>query len=415
MTIKLVRNIARLLTGIVFIFSGFVKAIDPLGSSYKFADYLDAYGLGFLMPLTLVLAILLSTSELLIGLCLFFKIRMKVTSWALLLFMIFFTLTTLSSAIFNPVSDCGCFGDALILTNWQTFFKNLILFIPTIIVFHQRNQFLGKFSDLFEWSIVGVMVMAIVMLSVYCLMNLPLIDFRPYKIGTDIAESMKIPEGVPVDEYETVLVYEKNGMKKEFTLNSPEKPWSDSSWKWVETRNVLIKEGYKPPIHDFSLTSKEGKDITQTVLNDTGYTLLIISYDLARASYKGMEQINKLASEAINSGYKVYGMTASVQDEIHKVENSLKPVFSFYTTDEITLKTMIRSNPGLILLKDGVVINTWHFRNIPDKNLLKKGGLSYSLLEEQQAMNKRLVLILTLIIGLAGISLYLIRLDFDND
>jgi uncharacterized membrane protein YphA (DoxX/SURF4 family) len=412
MTIKLIRNIARFLIGLVFIFSGFAKAIDPLGSAYKFTDYFDAFHMGFFTPLSLVLAILLSTAELLIGLNLFLKIRMRESAWALLIFMSFFTLLTLISALTDPVTDCGCFGDALILTNWQTFIKNLIFFIPTIIVFQQRNQFLGKLSDGIEWTITAVLFSGIVLLSVYCLMHLPLIDFRPYKVGTNIAESMKIPEGMPVDDYETVLVYEKNGIRKEFSLNSPEKPWSDSTWKWVETRNVLVKEGYHPPIHDFSLTSESGIDYTQQLLSDTGYSFLIVSYDLSKANPKGMNRVNELVSHALAAGYRVYGMTASIDEEVNHFKTEHKISYEFYTTDEITLKTMIRCNPGVILIKEGIVIGKWQFRDIPDSSLFKQGGLSYTLLKAQHSMNKRLVLIALLLISLAGISLYLIRLDF---
>jgi hypothetical protein len=411
MTIKLVRNIARFLISLVFIFSGFVKAIDPLGFSYKLSDYFDAFGMDFLLPVTLVLTILISSGELLIGLNLFLKIRMKETAWALMIFMAFFTILTLVSALTNPVTDCGCFGDAIILTNWQTFYKNIIFLLPTLIVFHQRNKFLGSLSKAFEWSLTALLFLAGVFLSVYCLMNLPLIDFRPYKIGTTIAESMKVPEGMPHDEYETMLVYEKDGVRKEFTLTSPEKPWSDSSWKWIETQNKLIKKGYQPPIHDFSLTSREGDDVTQQLLADEGYSLLVIAYDLEKANIKGIDRVNKLASEAAKAGYKVYGMTSSVDKVIDGFNAKYKPSYDFFTTDEITLKTMIRCNPGIMLIKEGIVIGMWHHRNLPDSRIVEKGGLSYSMLTMLQSMNERFLLIVVLFIGLIGALIYLIRLD----
>jgi uncharacterized membrane protein YphA (DoxX/SURF4 family) len=412
MKVKLIRNISRFLISLVFIFSGFVKAIDPHGSAYKFSDYFDAFGLDFMSSSTLILAILLSSSELLIGLCLFLKIRMRETAWALMIFMSFFTILTLYNAITNPVTDCGCFGDAWILTNWQTFFKNLFFLIPSVIVFHQRNHFLGKLPDKLEWSIVSVLLSATVFLSVYCIMNLPLIDFRPYKVGTDIKASMTVPEGMPVDKYETVLIYEKNGLRKEFTLSSPEKPWSDSTWNWIETKNILIREGYKPPIHDFSLTTEDGTDITDLVLNDPGYSLLIILFNISKADQGGKQRVNSFASKAMESGIKVYGMTASVDKEILDFIKEFKPGYTFYTTDEITLKTMIRSNPGVMLLKEGVVIGMWHHRNIPDDTIFEKGGLSYSLLTEQELRNKRLGIIVLLLIGVMGMLIYMIRLDF---
>ncbi len=412
MTIKLVRNIARFLISLVFIFSGFTKAIDPLGFSYKLSDYFDAFGMDFFIPIALPLVIILASAELLIGLNLFLKIRMKETAWALMIFMSFFTILTLFSALTNPVSDCGCFGDAVILTNWQTFFKNLVFLVPTIIVFYQRNDFLGSLSKPLEWSITSALFAGAVLLQVYCLMNLPLIDFRPYKLGTDIAESMNIPEGMPLDEYDTYLVYEKNGVQKEFTLTSPEKPWSDSTWKWVETKNILVKKGYQPPIHDFSLTSPDGSDITEQLLNDKGYSLLIISYDLEKANNKGTKRVNEFASEAIVAGYNVYGMTSSIDKVIDDFKAKYNPSYTFYTTDEITLKTMMRCNPGVMLIKEGIVIGIWHHRNLPETVLFEKGGLSYSILSEQQTQNERLSLIIVLLIGLMGVIIYLIRLDF---
>ncbi len=412
MAIKLVRNIARFIMGLVFIFSGFTKGIDPLGFFYKLSDYFEAFGLDFLVPLTLPFCMLMSSIELLIGLNLFFKIRMKQTAWALMVFMAFFTLLTFYIALKNPVTDCGCFGDAIILTNWQTFFKNIIFLLPTLIIFHQRNKFLGNFSPAFEWSLTAVFFAGAMLLSVYCLRNLPLIDFRPYKVGTDIVESMKIPEGMPHDEYETHLIYEKDGIEREFTLDSPEKPWSDTTWKWKETKNVLVKKGYQPPIHDFSLISADGEDVTSGLLNDQGYSLLIISYDLKKANTQGMLRVNEFVTEAKKQGYKAYGMTSSVKEEIEKFNSEFHPAYDFYATDDITLKTMIRANPGVMLIKEGVVIGMWHFRNLPEISVLSKKGLSFTLLAEQQTKNERLLLIVVLFIGLTGVLLYLIRLDF---
>ncbi len=410
MIIKYVRNIARFIIGAVFIFSGFVKAIDPWGSAFKFYDYFEAFGMDFLMPLTLVFAIILSTSELLIGLNLFFKIRMKETAWALFIFMAFFTILTLILAITNPVTDCGCFGDALILTNWQTFFKNLIFLVPTLIVFQQRKLYEKGFASIIEWSASGVFAIIVVLLSVYCLRNLPLMDFRPYKIGANIPKLMEIPEGMPTDEYETVMIYEKNGIQKEFTLNSPEKPWSDTTWKWIETRNRLISKGYVPPIHDFSLVSPDGEDITGGLLSDSGYSFLIVSSNVKKINPKGLKIINEFASRALEEGYRVYGMTSSTQQVIEEATGQVQLAFTFYTTDEITLKTIIRSNPGLLLIKEGVVLGKWHFRNVPLlENLKTYGALSYSLVSLHKERSDGIAYIVILLIGFMASLLYHFR------
>lgn len=404
MTMKIIRNIARYIIAAVFIFSGFVKAVDPWGPAYKFCDYFEAFGMDFLMPLTLVFSFLLITAELLIGLVLFLKIRMKVAAWALLIFMAYFTLLTLYLAIANPVTDCGCFGDAVILTNWQTFIKNLIFLIPTFIVFWQRKKYSVDFSPVAEWSITGVLAVMIVLLPVYCLRNLPLMDFRPYKVGANIPELMKIPEGMPVDEYETVLIYEKDGIQKEFTLDSPEKPWSDTSWKWIETRNNLVKKGYTPPIHDFSLVSPEGEDITDFVLSDPGYSFLIIAHNVRKSSIEGLKKINDFASQAIEKGFTVYGMTSSTQQVIQESTVNIRLAFTFYTTDEITLKTIVRSNPGLVLIKEGVVLAKWHYRDIPSlEDIQLYQALSYSLTElhkNQLSQNAYIFILVVLVLAL---------------
>ena len=409
MIMMITRNIARYIISIVFIFSGFVKAIDPLGSTYKFSDYFEAFGIDFLIPLSLPFAIILSSTELLIGLCLFFKIRMKLAAWALTVFMVFFTILTLIIAITNPVTDCGCFGDAIILTNWQTFFKNLFFLIPTAIVFFERNRFRECCTVLTEWIITIASFGVILILSFYCLANLPLIDFRPYKIGANIQEGMEIPEGMPVDEYQTVLVYEKDGIQKDFTLDSPEEPWSDSTWTWVETKNILVSRGYEPPIHDFSLTSTDGEEITDQVLTDQGYSFLIVAYDVKKSNKNALSQLAKLMEMALDNNYKVYGMTASVAEVVETETKPLDLPFEFYTTDDITLKTIIRSNPGLVLIKEGTIIAKWHYRNIPDDSFFSGQGLARSIEQIVQAKNRSTSLTVVLFIGFIALLIFFFR------
>lgn len=362
----------RWFTGLVFIFSGFVKAIDPLGYTYKIQDYFSAFHLGFLNNLAIIIAVAFSTVELVIGLNLLFSIRMKLTSWMLLLLMAYFTALTFILAIFNPVSDCGCFGDAIILTNWQTFWKNIILLIPTIIIFMQRNQFKPIYSEASEWRLTAIFVLAGIIISVYCLRNLPVMDFRPYSTGTYIPDKMAIPEGMPLDEYETVLIYQKDGVTKEFTLDNY--PWQDSTWKWVETKQKLIKKGYKPPIHDFTIISEQGTDITENLLSDTAYSFLIIAYDLNKTNQKAFQKINKIAEQGQKMGFCFYLITSSTKDEISSFKSKVNPPYEIFTADGITLKTIIRANPGIVLLHKGTILAQWHHRtfnikSFPDYNL----------------------------------------------
>src|SRR6056297_1161691 len=359
---KKLNHYSRIILGVVFIFSGFVKAVDPLGSMYKFNDYFTAFGLEFLSLIALPLAILLSTLEFVLGFSLLFATKRKITAWVTLLFMSFFTILTLFLAIFNPVSDCGCFGDAIIMTNWETFWKNVVLMIFTIVIFVHRNKYEVQWKSINQWIAIAIPFIFSISLSLYCYFNLPILDFRPYHIGTHIPEKMIIPEDAPKAEYETILLYEKNGKVKEFTLeNLP-----DSTWQWVETKNELISEGYIPPIHDFSIQTPNGNDITDIVLNDTKFTFLMVAYDLNKTSTKNIDKINKLAEYCKESGKcNFICLTASVESVIQNFKDKTGAPYMFYATDEITLKTIVRANPGIVLIKKGTILDKWHHRNIP--------------------------------------------------
>ncbi len=378
----IIRVSARILMSFLFIFSGFVKAIDPLGFAYKFADYFEAFGLHFLIPLALVLAIIIIVAELVIGLNLLFGLRMKTTAWALFAFMVFFTILTFIIALTDPVSDCGCFGDALILTNWETFFKNLIFLPISAFIFVNRFNYTPLFTKKTEWGIVSGLILLGVCITLYNYRNLPAIDFRPYKIGASIPKGMEIPEGAPRDEYKNIMVYEKDGVKKEFTLDSPEQPWSDSTWKWVETQNILVKEGYKPPIHDFTITAQNGDDITKQVLSDDDYSVLIISHDVNRANHEGFKKAKSFLNNLDAKNYKVYVLTSSLSDEIVKIKEELSLEYKFYTTDDITLKTIIRSNPGVVFIKEGHVMGKWHYSNIPAISEIKNKSITTLIYDE---------------------------------
>lgn len=360
---KLLNNISKYFVGIVFVFSGFVKAIDPLGSTYKFQDYFDAFGLDFLAFLAFPLAILLSALEFVIGFSLIIGTKKKLTVWLLSLFMSFFTILTFILAIYNPVTDCGCFGDAIIMTNWQTFGKNIFLMIFVVILYINRDKYEVNWSRKKQWINIAAFSFFSILISLYCYANLPLIDFRPYKVGTYIPEKMIVPEGAPKAEYETILIYTKDRTEKEFTLaNLP-----DSTWQWLATENKLISEGYIPPIHDFTIETLDGNDITEIVLNDNKFTFLLIAYNLEKASIKNMNKINTLAHFAKESGKcNFICLTSSLENEINEFRAKTNAPFMFYTTDEITLKTIVRSNPGLILLKKGTILGKWHHRKIPN-------------------------------------------------
>jgi len=388
---KTTDKISRFIVGLVFIFSGFVKAIDPLGSTYKFVDYFDAFGMEFLSFLALPLAIILSTLEFAIGFSLLMGTRKKLTAWLLILFMSFFTILTFILAIYNPVSDCGCFGDAFIMTNWQTFWKNLFLMVFTLVIFINKDKYLSTWSLKKQWSLLSLPIIFSILISVHCYNNLPIIDFRPYKVGTYIPEKMVSPPDAAKAVYETMLVYQKNGEEKEFSIeNLP-----DSTWEWVSTENILISEGYVPPIHDFTIETMFGNDITEIVLNDDKCTFIMVAYNLNKSNLKNISEINELADFALESGNcNFICLTSSLESEINEFKQKTNATYSFFNTDEITLKTIVRSNPGIVLLKNGTVVAKWHHRKIPTKEELSKDFIENPLYQKT-ATDKEEVLALS--------------------
>jgi len=366
---KIIRLLSRIITGLVFIFSGVVKAIDPLGSSYKFHDYFQAFNLGFLDNFTLALAIILCTSEFIAGFSVLTGIRQKTGVWLVLILMIIFTPVTLVLAISNPVTDCGCFGDAIHLTNWGTFLKNVILITMAIILFTGRRNISKVFKPLTEWLISAGVVIIFVLFSLYNLKYLPVIDFLPYKKGVRIADEMIIPEGAAPDQYKTTFIYEKNGVRKEFDLENY--PAGDSTWKFIDQKSILVQKGYQPPIHDFLITSPGGTDLTQKILDYPGYTLLMISKKLQEADKDRLEKGFSLGRACLDSGMKFYILTSSVSGVVNYYKNGL----TFCSVDETTLKTMVRANPGYMLLRDGVIEGKWSWANVPgDEWFIKKAG-----------------------------------------
>ena len=358
---KIIRQISRIIIGLVFIFSGTVKAIDPLGSAYKFHDYFQAFNMGFLNKLSLPLAVFLCTLEFIAGFSVITGLRQRTGLWLVMLMMLIFTPLTLILALTNPVSDCGCFGDAVHLTNWQTFGKNIILLAAVILLVGGIKQIKQRFKTSTEWIAISSAAMLFILFAIYNLRYLPVIDFLPYKTGVKISEKMIIPEDAPADIYETTFIYEKEGMRKEFTIN--DYPANDTSWKFIDQKSVLIKKGYKPPIHDFSIIGAEGDDMTQKVLSNPGYTLLMITKKLQEANRENLASGFELGKFCLSNGIDFLILTSSGSEEAKSFDNGLK----FCSTDETTLKTMIRSNPGYILLKDGTIIGKWSHAGCPDK------------------------------------------------
>ncbi|MBR1400310.1 MAG: DoxX family protein [Prevotella sp.] len=358
-------NICRFVVALTFIFSGFVKAIDPLGTQYKIEDYIKAAGLGdviYSQWLTLGASVFLSAVEFCTGVLLLFAIHRRIVSKVAVVFMAVMTAVTLWLWIANPISDCGCFGDAIHLSNGQTLLKNIVLLACAAVIAWKPLRMMRFISKSNQWIVMNYTVLFILASSIWSLYDLPLFDFRPYHVGANIPQGMEIPEGEKQPEFETTFIMEKDGEQKEFTLDE----YPDSTWTFIDSKTRQVSEGYVSPIHDFSIVrTTDGEDITEEVLSREGYTFLLISPHLEQASDSNFGEIDQIAEYAQEHGYPFYCLTASNEDAIERWREITGAEYEFCTTDETTLKTIIRSNPGLLLLRNGTVIRKWSHNLLP--------------------------------------------------
>ena len=361
----IIGSIARTLLALTFLFSGFVKAVDPLGTVYKIEDYLKAFG-GFandLLPLAGTAAVCLIVVEWLLGVCMLANVRTRWTSWIALLFYLVMTPLTLWIALTNPISDCGCFGDALVLTNWQTFYKNVVLLCLVIVLLVCRKDIPQLFSWWMELIIVLLGIGAVAGIMGYSYNHLPPLDFRPYKVGNNIPALMEIPEDAESDVYETTLIYEKDGVQQTFTLENY--PKGDPEWTFVDQQSVLVKKGYEAPIHDFEILTMDFDDITYDVLESEEPVALVIIYEIKKMD---RSQLDKLCA-IIHERSMVYILTGSGEDEIVELAEELgwdeeTAWTTFCYTDPVTLKTIVRANPGLIVVQNGNIIEKQNFKQL---------------------------------------------------
>lgn len=357
---KILVAISRWVVGILFIFSGFVKLNDPIGFSFKLEEYFSpsVLDLEFLAPFALVIAILLVVFELVLGIMLLIGYLPKFTTWSLLLMIVFFTFLTFYSAYFNMVTDCGCFGDAIPLTPWQSFYKDVILFVLILILFFNRKYIDPYLAPASHRWIVFLAFMLCFTFAYYVLMHLPLIDFRAYKVGTNIEEGMNIPEGAPEAVYDYHWKFNVNGEEKIITTTGA---YPASEGEFVEVETELVQEGYVPPIHDFSM-EKDGEDHTSELLQEPKL-LVVIAYSLHRSETEGMGKLKPLIEEAKNKGYRVIGLSASGDDLKASMSDKYDLDLEWFFSDETALKTIVRSNPGILKIQKGTIIQKLHWND----------------------------------------------------
>lgn len=399
-------NVCRFVLAATFIFSGYVKAIDPLGTLYKLKDYAAAMSLNGLLPdwVLVGVAIALGALEFALGVFMLFAVRRHVVSRITLAFMTAMTVLTLWIFVADPVKDCGCFGDALKLTNGETLLKNIVLVACAALVAWRPADMARFISRSNQWIVRYYTVAYIVITSIYCLYTLPIFDFRPYHVGMNIKQGMEIPEGAEQPEFESTFLLRKNGETREFTLDN----YPDSTWEYVDTRTVQTKKGYEPPIHDFALTTCDtGEDITEQVLTKKGYTFLLVSPRLAVADDSNFGDIDQIYEYAEENGADFYCVTASANDEIERWRDLTGAEYRFCNADETTLKTMIRSNPGLMLLKDGTIIGKWSHNTLPQTDDLTAPlqQLTIGKAQNDSTTKRLLIVLLTFFLPLSALTL----------
>lgn len=366
--LRVLVNICSLLLVAIFIFSGFTKAVDPVGGAVKLQEYLAAFGINAigLETVLAVCSILESSVEFMLGVNLLLGTNRKISAWGTLAIMLFMTALTLYIAITDAVTECGCFGDAVHLSNWQTFAKNVILLAASIVV----AVFPGKVCRLYVgtngWLVQTYSFVFIVIVSLYSYYYLPLIDYRPYRIGQDINKAMEIPHDAEAPVFETTFILEKNGERKEFSLDN----YPDSTWRFVDSKTVVKKHGFRPEISDFALFSSEGEDVTREVLNDKRFSFWIVMPRIENVDNGVIDAIEDIYDYCRQYGYTIYGITASDSEKAMNWCRTAGMRIKFLNADETVLKTMIRSNPGVVLVKNGRILNKWGKNELPDEEKL---------------------------------------------
>jgi len=363
---KILVGISRIFVGILFIISGLIKLNDPVGFSFKLKDYFapEVLDLEFLVPYALLIAIFVVIYEVLLGIMIIIGYAKKFTLWSLLLMILFFTFLTFYSAYFNKVTDCGCFGDALKLTPWESFTKDVVLLVLILIIFFGKKYIQPFFSKNTRSIIVFASFIGCLGITYYVLQHLPIIDFRPYKIGANIKEGMTIPEDAPKPIFEYQWKFEVDGQEKIITTNG-DYPKVDGEFIGVETEE--IQAGYEAPIHDFSM-ERGGTDYTETFLEED-HLIVVIAYSLSNAEMDGFIPVREVTNEALKKGYKVIGLSASSEEVTAQLVEQYELNFDFYFCDMTTLKTIVRSNPGLLELQNGTIMQKLHWNDADELQL----------------------------------------------
>jgi uncharacterized membrane protein YphA (DoxX/SURF4 family) len=367
---RFLTQFSRIFVGILFIISGLIKANDTLGFSYKLIEYFEIFGTEFLNDYAVAFSMFICIFEIASGVALLLGNFVKINAWLLLLLIVFFTLLTGYSAITGKVTDCGCFGDAVKLKPIESFLKDVVLLVLIIFIFIGQQHIKPLFNLVVVNIALFVATLVATFFTFYTFMFLPVKDFLPYKIGNNIYDLTLIPEGAPRDEVEMVFEYSKDG--KVFEFKAEELPEDIDAYTFVDRKDKVIKEGFKPPIHDFKVYDANGIEFTDSLFKVKGYQLFVIQTKLENSRTASLASIKDLSEDWIKAGLPLWALTASGPEEAFNFQKQYQLPFAYYNMDAIPLKSMVRSNPAIMLMKDNVVIKKWGAYNLPSMSTLQK-------------------------------------------
>ena len=373
---KYIVQFLRFLLGAFFIFSGYVKLIDPKGFGIKMSEYFDVFGMPWLKSLAVPLSALMSSLEIVLGVMLIIGSSINFTLWLLILLMLFFTFLTGYTAITGKVTDCGCFGDFLKLEPMVSFKKDLVLMVLLAIVYFGKKHIKSLFNNTASKAIIGLSVAFCALMTYWCIEHLPVHDFRAYAKGNHLPSLMTLPPDAKQPIVETIWIYKDKTTGESANYTTAEAPWSNPNLEFVDRKDEIIQKGDIPKIQDFRIEDDDGNDITDDLLTDPGYSLWVISYNVNKASRKGFEKTIELSEQAQSKGMDFMAFTSSLYEAREAFRHDVGLSYPIHSCDEKVLKTIVRANPGMVLMKEGVVIDKWHHNDFPSMADLEKKYLT---------------------------------------
>lgn len=375
---KFILWVLRIVVGALFIFSGLVKANDPLGLSYKMNEFFEVWGTTWAMEYSLALSVAMIGFEIIAGVGLLLGAAFRLFSFLLLLLTAFFTFLTAYVYLTDKIKECGCFGDCIKISNAETFWKDVILLVLVIILFAFRKRIKPVFSGYPTTALMILTAFFAFFIQWWTLEHLPFYDCLPYKVGTNIYQKTQIPPGAIPDEYQTIMIYEKDGVQKEFSMDNY--PWQDTTWKFVDSKSKLVKKGNaEPEIKDFVINDQDQNDHTQEILTAPGYTFLLFVKDPVTARTDNMDLLRNLMTKASEWNIPFYVLSSGNKEVTaeFREKNKLYPA-DYMVLDATANKTALRSNPGLMILKDGVIVDKMSFRDYPKEVSFANRQLNFS-------------------------------------